>query len=246
MERIAIFAALQWECAPVLRHMRQVRRERLGDFTLWRSTQDDREIWLMKTGMGMHQAQTAAQAMTDAGSFAVFCSTGCAGALAPDMIPGDLAVATEVIGDPSGQRFATHLDHCERARSAAQRLGLRATAGQVLCSPHALTTAMSKRAAAAAGSIAVEMEGAPIAARAAAAGIPFISVRAILDTADMELPHAGKFIEPRTGTIKPLALASYLLTHPRALPGLMGMQRMRNAAQLSLERFFGAWLGNNS
>ena len=246
MERVAIFAALQWECVPVLRHMRQVNRDRLGEFALWRSTQGEREIWLMKTGMGMQQAQAAACTMTDTGSFAVFFSTGCAGALAPDLIPGDLAVATEVIGDTSGRRFAADPYHCERARSAAHRLGLRATAGPVLCSPHALTTVFAKRAAAAEGSIAVEMEGAPIAARAAAAGIPFVSVRAILDTADMELPHAGKFIEPQSGTINPLALASYLLTHPGALPGLMGMQRMRNAAQLSLEKFFGAWLGDNS
>jgi adenosylhomocysteine nucleosidase len=241
VERIAIFAALRWECQPVLRQLRQAKRQRVADFTVWRSTTSGREICLMKTGVGAEQADTAAKVMSDTGEFALFLSTGCAGALAPELTPGDLTVATAVIGNGSGARFEADAAQRERLRHVAERAALRTVVGPVLCSPHALTTVVEKKAAAERGAAAVEMEGAQIAACAAQAGIPFASVRAILDTAEMELPYAGRFIDEHSGAVKPLALAGYLATHPSAVSDLLAMQRMMRAAQHSLERFFAAW-----
>jgi adenosylhomocysteine nucleosidase len=242
VERIAIFAALRWECAPVLSHLHQVHRQRVGTFTLWRGVSGKRDVSLVKTGVGARRAGEAAQAMSAAGRFALFLSTGCAGGLASNMLPGDLAVATIVIGSASGPGFQPDREHCERACRIADGLALRVTAGPLLCSHEALTTAAAKRAAAAqCGAVAVEMEGAPIAACAAQAGIPFVSVRAILDSADTEWRHAAHFIDPQSGAARPLALAAYLTTHPGALPELLAMQRMTHAVQRSLQRFFGAW-----
>jgi nucleoside phosphorylase len=241
VERIAIFAALRWECRPVLRHLRQVTRERVADFTVWRAARPTHEIWVVKTGMGVQHAAAAAEVMSETSRFALFLSTGCAGALAPALVPGDLAIATAIIGDASGERFETDSRQRERLRHAAEHAALRTTVGPVLCSAHALTTVAAKKMAARRGPVAVEMEGAPIAARAAQAGIPFASVRAILDTADTELSYAGRFIDAHSGAVKPLALAGYLATHPGAVSSLLAMQRMMQAAQRSLEKFFGAW-----
>jgi hypothetical protein len=85
------------------------------------------------------------------------------------------------------------------------------------------------------------MEGVPLAACAAERGVPFVSVRAILDTADTELRHSGRFMDPQTGSVKPLALAGYLASHPGALADLLALQRMTSAAQHSLNKFFDAW-----
>lgn len=243
MERIAIFAALQWECRPVLRNLRQVIRARGEHFTVWRAALREREVWVVKTGMGMQQAAVAARAVSETGRFALFLSTGCAGALAPELAPGDLTVATCIVGDASDGRFETDAPQRAHVRRVADGAGLRVTEGPVLCSPHMLASVDAKRTAAVRGSVAVEMEGAAIAACAAETGIPFVSVRAILDTADTELRHAGKFIDPRSGAVRPLALASYLAMHPGALPDLLAMQRMMKAAQASLETFFAAWFG---
>jgi adenosylhomocysteine nucleosidase len=241
--RIAIFAALQWECRPVLQQMRQTSRERTDGLALWRGCTPRGEVVLMKTGMGMTQAEGAARALRDRGEFVLFMSTGCAGALAAELVPGDVAVATAIVGGHSPGRFETNREHCAHAQRAAERAALRVTTGPVLCSPRALATAAQKRAAAVQhGAMAVEMEGASIAAEAAERGIPFVSVRTILDTADTELGHAGRFIDPRTGAVKPFALAGYLATHPGALTDLLAMQRMMHAAQSSLERFFAVWL----
>lgn len=226
----------------MLRQMRQVAREQVGGFTIWRGITPRYEVVLVKTGMGVMQAEAAARAIRDRGQFALFMSTGCAGALAAELVPGDIVVATAAMGNHSHGRFETDRDHRDSVRRTAERAGLRVTSGPMLCSPQALATAEHKRAAAAQhGAVAVEMEGASIAAEAAERGIPFVSVRAILDTADTELRHAGRFIEPQTGAVKPFALAGYLAAHPSAIADLLAMQRMMRAAQTSLERFFAVW-----
>ncbi len=243
MERVAIFAALQWECRPVLRQLRQVSRQRAGDFTFWRGSTPRAEVVLVKTGMGIVQAAAAARAISESGRFELFMSAGCAGALAEELVPGDVAVATAIVDRRTGGHIETHAEYRESARRAAERAALRVRSGRVLCSPQVLASAQDKRAAAAQhGAVAVDMEGAAIAALAAERRVPFISVRAVLDTAETELRDAGRFMDPQTGAVKPIALAAHLATHPRALADLLAMQRMMRAAQTSLERFFAVWL----
>lgn len=242
MERLAIFAALRWECRPILGRLRQVRRMRVDGLTLWCGETATQEVWLTKTGMGMQRAQQAADSLRRHGAFDLFVSTGCAGALCADLKPGDVAVASTIIRAGTEVGFATDARTVRRMRRAAERAALHAVVGPVLCGSTVLTTAAAKRAAAAGGAVAVEMEGAAIAACAAQNGIPFASVRAILDTADTELVDAGRFVQPQTGGVRPLALAAYLATHPGALPRLLALQRMANAAQTSLENFFAQFL----
>jgi adenosylhomocysteine nucleosidase len=241
--RVAIFAALHWECRPALQQLRQVSRQRAGDFTLWRGSTPRAEVVLVKTGMGIVRAGAAARAACASGPFDLFVSTGCSGALATELAPGELTVATAVVDGRTGGRIDTHPQQSAGARRAAEHAALRVTTGRVLCSPQVLASAGEKRTAAAQhGAVAVEMEGAAIAALAVERSIPFISVRAVLDTADTELRHAGRFLDAQTGAVKPLALVGYLATNPRALAELLAMQRMMRAAQTNLERFFAAWL----
>lgn len=227
----------------MLRQLRQVSRQRAGDSTLWRGSTPRAEIVLVKTGMGIVRAAAAARAVCASGPFDLFVSTGCSGALAAELAPGDVTVATAVVDGRTGGRIETHPQQSDGARRAAERATLQVTSGCVLCSPQVLASAEDKRAAAAQhGAVAVEMEGAAIATLAAEHSIPFISVRAVLDTAETELRDAGRFMDPQTGAVKPLALAGYLATHPSALADLLAMQRMMRAAQTSLERFFAVWL----
>src|SRR5262245_31906413 len=99
MERIAIFAALQWECRTALPAVAQLRRTRIGAFTVWQGHAAQREVWVVKTGMGVQRAGAAVDATCAAQSFDLIVSTGCAGGLAPVLQPGDLTVATSISGD---------------------------------------------------------------------------------------------------------------------------------------------------
>ena len=244
MEQVAIFAALRWECMPIVRRLRQVTRRHVAGLTVWRGAAGERCVWVVKTGIGPTRAAAAVYAINASERFSLFVSTGCAGALAPELVAGDLAIATSVVGDSAGDGMETDVRYREAVCRVAGTVAQRACVGPVLCSPRVLATIAEKRAAAARGNVAVEMEGAPIAACAAQAGVPFVSVRAILDTAETELPHAGRFIDPQSGAMKPLALAGYLAAHPGALSGVLAMQRMRHVAERSLGRFFAAWFAD--
>ena len=242
MERIAIFAALRWECRPILRHLRRIERGRVAQCALWRGQASGREIWLIKTAVGAQRAAEAVRAVRDE-RFDLFFSTGCAGALSPELVPGDLAIATAAIDNASGAQYQTDPVHRERARVAAQRAALRAVVGPVLCSLRVLASVAAKQAAAAStGSVAVEMEGAAIGALAQQAGVPFASVRAILDAVTTELPEAGDFLDPQTGTVRPFDVVRYLARQPGALSQLLAFRRMMTAAQRSLDKFFRSWL----
>ncbi|MGE5233809.1 MAG: hypothetical protein ACM3OB_06840 [Acidobacteriota bacterium] len=127
----------------------------------------------------------------------------------------------------------------------ADRAGLRTVLAPVLCSAHVLSSAAAKRdAATATGAVAVEMEGAAIARCASRAGVPFASVRAILDRSNTELDDSTPFLDPASGAVRPLALAAYLAGHPGALPGLLTLQRMMAAARASLEKLFESFLAD--
>jgi len=243
MERIAIFAALRWECRPVLRRLRQVRREGIAGCTVWKGNAPAAEVWVIQTGMGLERAAAAAQAVAAAGEFNLFLSTGCAGALAPQLMPGDVTIATTIVGGADGSRSESDLSTRSCLQRCAERAGVRATVAPVLSSAHVLASAAAKRAAAnTTGAVAVEMEGAAIATCAARAGVPFASVRAILDRSDTELDDSAPFLDPASGSVRPLALAAYVASHPGALPRLLALQRMMGAARESLEKFFGQFL----
>lgn len=242
-ERVAIFAALRWECRPVLRHLRQVRRHRVGRFSAWTGRAGGGETILVQTGIGESHAGAAAGAVGADGGCSLYLSTGCAGALAPELGPGDLAVATAVIGAGDGVRIATDDAATARARQVAARLPVRAVSGPILCSPQVLHSARAKHdAGTRTGAVAVEMEGAAIAANAGRAHVPFASVRAILDTADTELDPSGEFVDPSSGRVRALELARHLARHPRAVSHLLALRRMMLAAEQTLDKFFAAFL----
>jgi len=242
VERVAIFAALQWECRSVLRHLRQVRRDRVGMFTRWCGRAPRGEVWVVKTGVGIERAAAALDALGDCAGFALLMSTGCAGALAADLQPGDLVLSRTVVSDATSGGHPTDAALRAGARRAIAAAGLRAVEGAVLCSPVALTSAAAKRTAAVGEAIAVEMEAEAIASRAAEAGVPFLSVRAIIDGAEHELRVPPTLIDPATGVVRPLALAGYLAAHPHGIGELLFLQRLQRAARDSLERFFAVWL----
>ncbi len=240
MDRIAIFAALRWEAAAARRCLRQVRRRRLGAATIWAGqAANGAEVWVVKTGVGGRRAAEVARLVGAAGPFQIFVSSGCAGALAAELSPGDLMLPAST-SNGNGERYFSSVADLERACRAAERARLRTVPGTLLCSELALTTAEAKRLARqSCGAIGVDMESAAIAAAAEVHGARFFAVRAVLDTAEAELPD---LIDPQTGSVRPAALARQLLTQPRTLGTLVGLQRMMAAARLTLERFHESWL----
>jgi nucleoside phosphorylase len=125
-------------------------------------------------------------------------SCGFCGALDARLEAGDLVLAAAVRREGDGvlEAPAALLAEARRALS-----GLRFLEGEVLCTTAVAATPAEKRALARTGALAVDMETHPLALAASRAGIPWLSVRAVIDPLDATLPAFAR--EPRKGYLAP-------------------------------------------
>jgi len=114
---------------------------------------------------------------------------GLCGGLAPAAAPGTVVVATTV-QEAEGESCSCHAGWAALAGRAAVGAGVPVLAGPVLWSPRLLLTPKEKAASAAAGAVAVDMESGPLLRFAAGRGLPFASIRAVLDGPGERLPAA--------------------------------------------------------
>jgi adenosylhomocysteine nucleosidase len=179
-------------------------------------------------GIGHEAARLAADALLASGAGALV-SWGCAAGLDRSLTAGTLVLADRVVRvTPRGDSAAADLRPTERwADGVAQRLEgtIRVVRGAIACPEHLLGTTAAKRALADAqsGVLAADMESAAVGHAAASAGVPWIVVRAVADTADMRVPSSFGFAIDRTGRLRPLWLAAALIRHPwdlTAVPAL--------------------------
>jgi adenosylhomocysteine nucleosidase len=140
------------------------------------------------SGMGRTAAVGAAGALIDAGATALV-SWGLAGGLDPQLQAGTICLASMVVSR-DGARFATDV-HWREILAAAISHHLRVVSGTLLTSAVAIEDVAAKAAAfAETGAVAVDMESAGVAQIAASKRLPFVAVRAIVDTAGDTLPRA--------------------------------------------------------
>jgi adenosylhomocysteine nucleosidase len=143
---------------------------------------------LVVSGIGQAAAAAAARRLIDAGAGALV-SWGLAGGLAPSLEAGAVCLPEEVIG-PDGIHYPTAREWRETLSPlvAAHR---RVAYGSLLTSAAPIASPAAKAAAHHdTGAVAVDMESSAVARAARTCGLPFIAVRAIIDTAADEVPRA--------------------------------------------------------
>lgn len=145
------------------------------------------DAMLAVSGMGWEAAASAARRLIQAGATAL-ASVGTAGALAPGLQSGAIMLPEEVVALETAA-FPTNARWWEALAGALPRGQV--YAGRLLTSRQPLGLRLDKAIARReTACVAVDMESAAIAAIAAEAGLPFIAVRVIVDTASEDLPHA--------------------------------------------------------
>jgi len=158
-------------------------------------------------------------------------SFGIAGALAPGLRRGDIVLSGHVIGDEREWRVESGFQRT--IEILARRLG--AFEGAVLGSTTIIASEREKALAwHGSGALAVDMESAAVADAAESAGVPFLVLRAIADTATQALPPAA--LIPLTAGGSP-AIASVLievLRRPRQIPALVELARATRHALAAL------------
>ncbi len=197
------------------------------------------DIFLVATGIGIAPAREAARrALQTLPQPRLVISTGVAGGLSPNLRAGDLVIADRLLLEETpdsscGEVGRLSPDIETAVRNALGRAGLTVSTGPLLTAGWLLAGADAKRAAfQRSGAIAVDMESAVLAMEVAVAGLPFVSVRAVMDEAEDEIP--GAELPDASGHVAPLKAAAYFIRNPTALTGVPATLRKLARATASI------------
>ena len=206
-EPIGIIGAMDSELSLLLASMQRQRREELYGITFHTGILYDRQIVLVKAGIGKVNAARCTQLMIDRYHPAAIINTGIAGGLAPMLQVGDIVVADGLVqhdfdvtafGHVKGYLCTGEDDRVPTVFHTDRRISdaLAKTAQVVICKEKVHTGLIatgdqfiSGRDSRAAiyetfHALAAEMEGGAVAQAAALSGVPFAVIRAISDLAD--------------------------------------------------------------
>ncbi len=158
-------------------------------------------------------------------------SFGIAGGLAPELRAGDVVISTEVVSDC--ERWQA--EDSFRTRVAGLACGIGAIEGPVLGTSRIMASTEEKRRTwLETGALAVDLESDVVARIAGAAGIPFVVVRTIADTAYRALPPAALIPLAKDGTPKLARVLASVLRRPRQVAALFGLARETRSALAAL------------
>lgn len=162
-----------------------------------------------------------------AASASLVISAGVCGALAPDLVEGDLVVP-EVVLSAQAERYFT----------AALR-GLRRAGALVTVDAVVATAEQKARLWVETGAFACDMESAPILEWAAARGLAAAAVRGVSDTASRGVsPDLAAVVEP-DGRVRTTRAVRVVLSRPRAISEAMTLRSGTNAALKSVAAALG-------
>ncbi|MCK5356301.1 MAG: phosphorylase [Methyloprofundus sp.] len=191
-------------------------------------------ILVTLSGAGPENATAATRTLIDRGAKQLI-SWGCAGALAPQLKAGDLVIPSAILATNNIQ-LATQ-DHWSQLIIKSLEQSIKCYNGQLFESGSVINLAQDKaeqyqqtRA------LAVDMESAALARAAQQAGIPFVAIRSIVDSADQDLPKAIDYAMTAKGVISLPKLMLYLCTHPAELIGLIKLGMNFNSARKTLKK----------
>jgi adenosylhomocysteine nucleosidase len=182
------------------------------------------------TGDGALRAARAARAAISAIRPTAVIGAGVAGGLSDDLAPGEIVASARVLDAAEeapppdtellrlaialpGIRAATLLSVVRPALSRSQKAAL------------AAHLELRPATQGAAGTAIVDMESAAWARACADAGVPYVILRAISDTADEDLPGYLALCMDTEGGIRRSAVAWNALLHPASIPALLRMRR---------------------
>jgi len=195
MSRVAIIAAMPAELKPLTRGWRHERRNGVD---LWRWSFDGGEWIAACTGAGVERAAKALAEAEKSGELDSVISTGWAGALREELVPGQACDVSTVIDARTGERFVAAIpaNDCwlvtnSRVADAAEKQRLASTYQAAL----------------------VDMEAAAIARLARMRGIPFYCIKGISDGYSDQLPDFNRFIS-KDGQFQLLRFVFFALLRP--------------------------------
>jgi len=197
---------------------------------------------VVATGDGPRRAARGAADAIERHRPKVLFGAGVAGALTPGLAVGDILVSARVL-DAGGEAPPPSRKLLEAVLAAT---GARAGTLLTLDRPAVSAAEKAGLAASTGAPAACDMESAAWARAAAAAGIPYVVLRAVSDTADEDLPRYLARCMNAGGGISRAAVAMQALRHPATIPDLLRMRRRVGACGERLGHALQAVVGEAS
>ena len=242
MENIAVFAATPWEFHAIGRALPASRVERVDGVKWRRWAKASRFVAVIKTGVGLANAQAACEAVFKKRPWTVFIASGFAGSLVPSQI-GDLVIPEEVVcqgssvtGSLPRSLILCNAFYRQQAWNTARLSKNAALAGRLITVRNIVWLGRDKQALGQAfEASSLDMESAAIGTMAARRGVPFFVVRSISDGVDEDLPlDLNLFC--RSGTF--LQGLWTVARTPGTWSALNRLRRQKNVASARLTQFF--------
>ena len=160
-------------------------------------------------------------------------SWGCAAGLADDLSAGDLCLPKQLITE-NQQHFLVHAEWQQQTASLLAELqpihsGPLTASSSIVCSSR-----KKKVIHQSSGAIVLDMESTAIAKVAEQRQIPYLVIRVIADTVNMNLPAAITKSMDETGQINNNKLALNIITNPLQIPDLIKLGLHFQSAQKKL------------
>ena len=185
---------------------------------------------LLRTAMGERSGEDAEREFHGESVPTLLLSTGFCGAADAGLATGDLVLAGAV--RYRGEEIRVDPELLEHASSILRENGVSARVGTV-CSLTAVADSSKKRACDRDGCLSVDMESGPLAAWTRTRGVPFLSLRGVLDPVDLEVPFDAA-----------LPVWVNVLRHPRrALDLTRRSSLVGRAVGRAVSTLIGAWKG---
>jgi adenosylhomocysteine nucleosidase len=185
-------------------------------------------------GIGVAGARRAAASLI-AERVGALVSWGFAAGLDPALAPGTLVIGQQI--EPPLPPVPGAPDAVVWAVNLAARLHNRVplVAGTIACPGHIVRTADEKRALGASGAVAADMETAAIAAAAAAAGIPWLALRVLVDTVNVIVPESVAVAIDADGRFEMTNFLRALMRRPMDLVRLPALASAYRRAMRTLD-----------
>jgi adenosylhomocysteine nucleosidase len=197
----------------------------------------------VQAGMGRRRAAEGARLLIRRCSPQALASFGFAGGLTPDLAPGALVIGTEVVyEDASRTLTAANRDLVEQFQAAAHAEELPVRQGILVTCRHIVADPASKaELSVRSGACAVDMETAGMVEVAHEAGLPWVAVRAIVDSAEESLPVACLTMLREDGSIAPERVIQTICRSPQLLWHFLRLAGQMATARRHLSQAFARW-----
>jgi nucleoside phosphorylase len=210
---------------------------------LYRGRYASKDILLVQTGVGRQRAETAARLVLEHFPVTTLISLGFAGALTEELKVGDVILCSVL---RCGNGWTHHQPQPEKPyRSDINLISLLSPVpedigfycGSSVTVAKLVSGPAEKRALGQAfGADIVDMEGYWVARMASSRRVPFVAIRAVLDTVPDSLPDFDRWLDSDDRWRWTRAIP-YFLSHPKHLVELPHLYRKANQARKSLTDF---------